>query len=92
MSNVIIYRWHYISHTDSLMPKPHIVIVDNVHYRLHFTYRQMDNLNSDDTSKKQEVFSWVVERLSEFIGARDPSFRRDQMGTILILQVNEEGY
>ena len=52
----------------------------------------MDYLKSNDLAKKQEVFSWVVERLSEFRGAHDPTFRRDQMDTILILQVNEDGY
>ena len=74
------------------MPKPHIVIVDNVHYRMHFTYHQIDYLNGKNSEKKQEVFAWVVNRLAEFIGARDPNFQQENMGTILILQVNEEGY
>ena len=75
-----------------MMPEPHIVLADNIQYKLRFTYRQMDQLNGPDPKKKQEVFDWVVNTVSQFISRRDPTFRADQMGTVLILQVDNKGY
>ena len=75
-----------------MMPEPHIVLADNIHYELHFTHRQIDHLNGNDPRKKQEVFDWVIKTVSKYVSCRDPTFYTDQMGTVLILQVDDKGY
>ena len=52
----------------------------------------MDYLNGTNQDKKQEVFDWVVDRLSDFVGKKDPNFRWEQLGPIMILQVDQEGF
>ena len=42
--------------------------------------------------KKKQVFSRVVDQICEFVGANDPTFKCENMGHILILQVDDANF
>ena len=74
------------------MPTPHIILTDKFSCKLFFMYLQMYYLNNRDRDKKQEVFSWVYNCVHEIASKRYHDMDLSDIGQIMILQVDDQGY
>ena len=96
----IIYTTHrctcilllFTLNRDSMIPDPFIVISDHVQYKVRLTYRQWDYLTGNDEGRKQQVFSWIHEQISQFRAKNEPQFDASKMGDFMLLRADQSGY
>ena len=75
-----------------MIPDPFIAISDHVQYKVRLTYRQWDYLTGKDEERKQQVFTWLHDLLSQFRAKNEPNFDASKMGDFMLLRADESGY